>query len=52
MYNGERFPDKPPGWKEQGYYHDFFPNKPPHKGFLRILCQLQAFGVENLRLTL
>jgi hypothetical protein len=52
MYNFENFPDKPSGWQDQGYYDDFLPNKPPYKGFLRIVFQLQAFRVENLRLML
>jgi hypothetical protein len=51
-YNCENLPDKSPGWQEQEYYNDFLPNKPLHKGFLRIVCQLQAFRVEILRLTL
>ena len=51
MYNDEDIPDKSPAWQEQGDYDDFFPNKPTHRGFIRMICQLQAFRVENLRLT-
>ena len=29
VHTCEDFPDKSPGGKEQGYYNDFFPNKPP-----------------------
>ena len=52
VYTCENSPDKPPGWQEQGYYHDFFPNKQPYKGFIRVVCQLQAIRMEDLRLTL